>query len=116
MLSTIHQRNMLERFQREKSLSLERLKSLFVETKMMNQTTLYRILERWKAEKIIYEIDVDKKRIFLLCEHQHENEGIKISYCTQCEGVSESHFPISENTARAEMVEYLKCCDQCESA
>lgn len=106
---------MIEIFQKEKSVSLDRLKALFVETKTMNQTTLYRILERWKAEKMIHEIGVDKKRMFLWCEHIHENEGIKISYCTQCEGISESHFPIPPNTAKAEMIEYLKCCDQCES-
>lgn len=114
MLSTIHQRHMIEVFQKEKSVSLDRLKELFVDTKTMNQTTLYRILDRWKEQHVVHEIEIEKKRIFLLCQHAHENEGIKISYCTRCEAVSESHFPIAENTARAEMVEYLKCCNQCQ--
>ncbi len=115
MLATIHQKNLLELFQKEKNISLEKLKNLFVETKIMNQTTLYRILERWKNEKMLYEIEVDKKRIFLFCDHHHENEGVKISYCKNCEDISESHFPLSENSERAELMEYLKCCDKCIS-
>ena len=87
MLSTIHQRNILEMFQKEKSISLDDLKNRFVEPKIMNQTTLYRILERWKSEKMIYEIEVEKKRIFVLCDNHHENEGIQISYCKSCENV-----------------------------
>lgn len=65
MLSTIHQRSILSEFQKHKTLNLDDLKKHFVETKIMNQTTLYRILERWKNEKILHEINIDKKRIFL---------------------------------------------------
>lgn len=113
MLATIHQKNLLELFMKERRISLDTLKSMFVESKIMNQTTLYRILERWKNEKMLYELEIDKKRIFIFCDHHHENEGTKISYCQNCEEVHESHFPISSNTARAEMIEYLKCCDKC---
>ena len=114
MLSTIHQRNILEMFQKEKSISLDDLKNRFVETKIMNQTTLYRILERWKSEKMIYEIEIEKKRIFVLCDHHHENEGIQISYCKSCENVQESHFPLPENAEHAETVQFLKKCEHCE--
>lgn len=113
MLSTIHQRNMKEIFQKEKSLSLDRLKLLFVDTKTMNMTTLYRILDRWKAEKMIYEIEIDKKRIFLFCDHYHENTGITISYCKSCENIKESHFPLPENAEHAETLQFLKCCERC---
>lgn len=114
MLSTIHQRNILEMFQKEKSISLDDLKNRFVEPKIMNQTTLYRILERWKSEKMIYEIEVEKKRIFVLCDHHHENEGIQISYCKSCENVQELHFPLPENAEHAETVQFLKKCKHCE--
>lgn len=114
MLATIHQKNLLELFQKEKTLTLEHLKKTFVETKVMNQTTLYRILDRWKAEKMIYEIEVDKKRIFLFCDHKHENEGIKISYCKCCENIEEEHFPLPENAERAETVQFLKKCSECK--
>lgn len=116
MLSTIHQRSLRELFQKEKSLSLETLKERFVDTNTMNQTTLYRILERWKQDHMIYEIKVGKKRVFLFCEHAHTHEGIKISYCQNCECIDETHFPIPPNTAKAEMIEYLTCCEQCGSS
>lgn len=114
MVATIHQKNILDLFHKEKTLSLDTLKSLFVEPKIMNQTTLYRILDRWKAEKMIYEIEVDKKRIFLFCDHHHDNEGVKISFCKKCEHTSESHFPLPKNAEHAETIEYLRCCEKCE--
>lgn len=113
MLSTTHQRNILEIFQKEKCISLDILKEKFVDTKTMNMTTLYRILDRWKSEKMLYEIEIDKKRMFLFCGHHHENEGIKISFCTNCENAEESHFPLPENAMKAESVEYLKTCPCC---
>lgn len=113
MLSTTHQRNILEIFQKEKCVSLDNLKEKFVDTKTMNMTTLYRILDRWKSEKMLYEIEIDKKRIFLFCDHHHENEGISISYCKSCENIKESHFPLPENAERAETLQFLKCCEKC---
>lgn len=114
MISTIHQRNLLEQFQQEKNLSLDALKNSFVKSKMMNQTTLYRILERFKSEGILHEIEVDKKRWFIYCDNSCENVGIKISYCQNCRDIHEDHYPLPENAARAETIEYLKCCRECE--
>lgn len=114
MLATIHQKNIEKIFESEKILSLESLKKAFVETKTMNTTTLYRILDRWKEAGKIHEIEINKNRVFIYCEHAHKNEGIQISYCTNCSGISESHFPLPKNALKAEKIEYLKCCEECE--
>jgi hypothetical protein len=50
MLSTIHRRHILAFLEQEKTTSLRELKTAFVETGEMNQTTLYRILERFIDE------------------------------------------------------------------
>lgn len=50
MLSTIHRRHILTYLEKEKSVSLRKLKASFVDTHEMNQTTLYRILERFLLE------------------------------------------------------------------
>ena len=114
MISTIYQRNLEHIFQKEKNITMERLKELFVDTEMMNNTTLYRILDRWKAHGKIFEIQVDKKRIFLYCHHAHHNSGTLISYCKNCQKVSESHFPLPNNTEYAKNVEFLKYCKNCQ--
>jgi hypothetical protein len=50
MLSTIHRRNLRESFQEKITLSFSELKKKFIETREMNQTTLYRILEKFISE------------------------------------------------------------------
>ena len=50
MLSTIHRRHILSYLEREKTVSLRSLKTTFVEAGEMNQTTLYRILDKFLAE------------------------------------------------------------------
>lgn len=50
MLSTIHRRHILNYLEREKTTSLRALKIAFVDSGEMNQTTLYRILDKFLEE------------------------------------------------------------------
>ncbi|MFZ2255458.1 MAG: hypothetical protein WAW59_04285 [Patescibacteria group bacterium] len=50
MLSTIHRRHILDSLSHEKTISQKSLREKFVESGEMNQTTLYRILERFTTE------------------------------------------------------------------
>ncbi len=50
MLSTIHRRHILDLLSHEKTLSQKSLKEKFVDSGEMNQTTLYRILEKFIQE------------------------------------------------------------------
>ncbi len=50
MLSTIHRRHILSYLEHEKTISLRALKGAFVESGEMNQTTLYRILDKFLDE------------------------------------------------------------------
>ena len=50
MISTIHRRHILAYLEREKTTSLHALKTTFVESGEMNQTTLYRILDKFLEE------------------------------------------------------------------
>lgn len=117
MPRTLHQKNLEKFFQKENPVSLDILKQNFVETGDMNQTTLYRILDRWKNQKKIFEIQNDKKRIFLFCdcEHAHGHAGVKITFCKTCENIEESHFSLPENADSAEFFEYLKTCNHCKN-
>lgn len=50
MLSTIHRRHILSYLEEAKTTSLRALKAKFVETGEMNQTTLYRIMDKFQSE------------------------------------------------------------------
>lgn len=113
MLSTIHRRRVLEYFQTKESITFSELKKQFLETKEMNPTTLYRILDTFLREHIIHEIRVNDERIFTLC-HGHKEEWVKLSYCTKCSHIAESHFPLSPEALKSESVEYLKSCPFCK--
>ena len=73
MLSTIHRRHILDTLSSGRSLTFSELKKLFVESKEMNSTTLYRIIDAFVREHTIHEIRVNEERIFTLC-HGHKEE------------------------------------------
>lgn len=73
MLSTVHQRNIEKLFQEKEQISLTELKKICVDSSEMNQTTLYRILDRWKNEGKLHELLIDKERVFLYCSSPLED-------------------------------------------
>lgn len=113
MLSTIHRRNILAFLEKEKQASLTELKKNFVDVGDMNQTTLYRILERFKSEGIIHEVEGKQGRVFIKCCQSHADEGVKISECLSCHTFWESHFPLPVDTVEATIVEKIKYCTHC---
>ena len=114
MISTLHRRNIREKFETNTSITFTELKGIFVSTKEMNQTTLYRILEAFLREGILHEITLGNERIFTLCKHHEKEEsGIKLTYCTKCSHIEETHFPLSEDAIKSESIEFLKCCTDC---
>lgn len=115
MMSTIHQRHILAFFEEKKMLSFSELKIQFIETKEMNQTTLYRILERFLETGKIHKAELEWEKYFVLCEcHKEQEEGIKLQCCNQCHSIQEQHFPLAPDALRSETVEYLKCCENCK--
>ncbi len=112
MLSTIHRRHILSFLESHEKTNFEALKKAFVETKDMNTTTLYRIIEAFKKEWILHEIEIDRERILITC-HSHADEWVKLSYCMNCRDISESHFPLAPDAIKSEQKEYLKHCPKC---
>lgn len=114
MISTIHGRHILSLFEEKKILSFAELKAKFIETKEMNQTTLYRILERFLGAGKIHRIEYDGMKFFTLCQCGDGKKGIKIRFCTSCHSVAENHFPTDTDAIRSETVEYLRTCTTCK--
>lgn len=115
MLSTIHRRHILSLFEKEKTQSLKSLKSLFVEAGEMNQTTLYRILEKFHDEGLLHKVDFEGEKYFTLCQcHATKEEAIKLKCCLNCHTIEEGHSPLPPLTLKSETVEYVTACNQCK--
>lgn len=114
MISTIHGRHVSALFEEKKILSFSELKEQFVTAKEMNQTTLYRILERFLDAGKIHRIEYDGMKFFTLCQCGNGKKGIKIRFCTSCHSVAENHFPIDTDALKSETIEYLKTCNTCK--
>lgn len=115
MLSTLHANTIIDFLKLQSPTRFSELWDVFVVTKRMNQTTLYRIIERFKKEHIIHEIDSGDDRFFCLCEKKEScHSGIEIQLCTNCESSYEKHFPLPEDILHAEKIAYLKKCISCK--
>lgn len=114
MLSTIHGRHIMSLFEEKKILSFSELKSQFLETKEMNQTTLYRILERFLNAGKIHRIEYDGNKYFTLCQCENNEKGIKIRFCTSCHSINENHYSTDADAIKSETIEYLKTCNTCK--
>ena len=114
MISTHHRREILERFSTQENISFVELTELYVESKSMNVTTLYRIIESFKEQGLIHELSVEGNRIFVLCHHCNRvHSGIKLSYCTGCTHITDEHFALSPETLESSSVEKVKVCGYC---
>lgn len=114
MLSTIHRRHILTYLEREKTSSLRILRSIFVDSGEMNQTTLYRIMDKFLEEWIIHRADFSGEKFFTLCQCKKEtDEAIKLKCCVNCHTIEDAHSPLASDTMRSETIELVKCCDKC---
>lgn len=114
MFSTIHRRHILSFLEKEKTLSLKRLKDRFVSTNEMNQTTLYRILERFLCEGMVHKVEFDGEKYFTLCQCGKKEEAVKLKCCINCHDIEENHSPLSPDTLKSETIEFVKACNHCK--
>lgn len=115
MLSTIHRRHILSYLTREKTTSLRALKSAFVELGEMNQTTLYRIMEKFLEEWIIHRAEFAWEKYFTLCQYKKEREeAIRLKCCMNCHTIEDAHSPLSPEAMKSETIELVKHCEKCE--
>jgi Fe2+ or Zn2+ uptake regulation protein len=113
MLSTIHRRHLLESFEEKMTLSFSELKKKFIETREMNQTTLYRLLEKFESEWLIHRANFGWEKYFTLCWCQKKEEAVKLKCCVHCHTIEEEHFPLPPESLKSETIELLKSCEKC---
>lgn len=114
MLSTIHGRHILALFREKHTLSFPELKERFIETKEMNQTTLYRILERFVTEGVIHRAEFGWEKYFTLCQCENATqEAIELKCCINCHDIRESHHPLAPEAIKSETIELVRNCEKC---
>lgn len=81
----------------------------------MNQTTLYRILEKFLSESIVHKAEFNNEKFFTLCECQSKNtEAVKLKCCISCYTIKDNHTPLSPESVRSETIELVKHCEKCQ--
>ncbi len=115
MLSTIHRRHILSFFESHKAASLSELKENFVGTSEMNQTTLYRILDKFIEEWIIHKAEFASEKYFTLCQCHKDNEkAVKLKCCVNCHSIEDAHTPLAPDAMKSETIELVKICNHCK--
>jgi Fe2+ or Zn2+ uptake regulation protein len=115
MLSTIHRRHILSLFEKEKTQSQKSLKSLFVDSGEMNQTTLYRILEKFHEEGLLHRVDFQGEKYFTLCQcATKKEEAVKLKCCVNCHTIEENHSALPPLALKSETIELVKNCEKCK--
>lgn len=114
MLSTIHRRHILSYLEHEKTISLRALKGAFVESGEMNQTTLYRILDKFLDEWLLHRADFAGEKYFTLCRcHEKKAEAVKLKCCVNCHTIEDVHAPLPDMSLKSETIELVKHCEKC---
>lgn len=81
----------------------------------MNQTTLYRILEKFIQEWIIHRAEFGGEKFFTLCQcEKKKEEAIRLKCCVSCHNIEDNHTSLPPESLSSETIELVKYCDKCE--
>lgn len=92
------------------------LKESLILTKEMNLVTLYRIIDAFKEQGLIHELDMNGERIFFSCSctDKDTENAVQISYCTKCEDIQDTHSVTDPSVSSSETVVKTKFCKNCQ--
>ncbi len=113
MPSTIHRRHILSFLDQERTASLRFLKQTFVDSGEMNQTTLYRILDRFLQDGLIHRAEFAGEKYFTRCRCNASNDAVKLQCCINCHTIEENHTPLPPDALSSETIELTKHCKKC---
>lgn len=81
----------------------------------MNQTTLYRILEKFLSESLIHRVDFTSEKYFTLCQcYKRKSEAVRLKCCINCYNIEDSHSPLNPESLKSETIELVKHCEKCK--
>lgn len=81
----------------------------------MDLATLYRIVETFRSQGLVHEIEVAGERVIFPChaEHTTDHDAITLSFCENCGEIYDEHTPLPPNQSKSETYIRLKSCPAC---
>ncbi len=114
---TMHRRRFAEVVSQKPHITFTELKKLFVTKKEgMNLATLYRIIDAFKLQGLIHEIELGGERVIFLChcmDRAETEKGIIITACTNCLSIVDNHFALEAPVTDSTTIQYVRSCGNC---
>ena len=81
----------------------------------MDLATLYRIVETFKQQHLIHEVEIAGERVIFPCkaEHTTDNDAIIITFCENCGAIYDEHSPLPKNYSKSQTIAHIKSCSNC---
>lgn len=81
----------------------------------MNLATLYRIVDAFRDEGIIHQMEIAGERVIFpcQCEHATKEDGIVISFCENCGSMYDQHTKLSSPYIGSMTYNRMKSCGAC---
>ena len=81
----------------------------------MDLATLYRIVETFRSQNLIHEIDIAGERVIFPCKAEltTDNDAITITFCENCGTIYDEHTPLGNNYTQSITHARVKSCSSC---
>lgn len=81
----------------------------------MNLATLYRIIDAFKAQWLLHEMEVAGERVIFpcQCENSTSNDAINISFCENCGAIYDTHTKLVNPYISSMTYAHMKSCRIC---
>lgn len=81
----------------------------------MNLATLYRIIDAFKDQGLIHEMNVAGERVIFPCQCIDASgpHAVTISFCENCGSIHDNHAKLSANLTYSETFQRTKSCGVC---
>ena len=81
----------------------------------MNLATLYRIIDAFKAQGLLHEMEVAGERVIFpcQCENTSPNDAVSISFCENCGSIYDTHSKLANPYLSSITYARMKSCNAC---
>lgn len=81
----------------------------------MDLATLYRIVETFKSQHLIHEIQIADERVLFPCkaDHTSDHDAITITFCENCGMIYDEHVPLTKNYTQSLTHARVRSCHAC---
>lgn len=91
------------------------LKKALVDSKEMNLATLYRIVDAFRDQGLVHEMDIAGERVIFpcQCESASADDAVMISFCENCGAIYDTHTKLTSPYTSSMTYARMKSCTAC---